>query len=1032
MNRFFLDQLLILLGFLCPILILGQNSSYLIHEKLITQNDGLPLRTVTCGAQDTKGFLWFGTKSGLFRYDGYNFVRFTDINNKLRGKSICEIVPDGKNAFIISYFKAGSSYYKDTIRDVVNTDNFNVDKLASYYSLPFAEKEVTDIDLNGDNLYFTIGKNHVKWVKNKENLFQLIKENIYFRKIKYFFPEEKYTSENISLVTADSLDYAIYVRKDGTISIPTYYGREKTPPTYFELACKLKSGSFIYSKETTSSRQNYFFITKNGLLQNCSELPGLKSISLNDKASPYLRSDNDESFVFTDEAKHVGLYSFTYGKINLFEKLRNKLDQIRIISYFKDVQNNYWFCTSNGLIQMKITEALFETEFSNNERSYEGKNSARGIYASGDTILAALKDNIVINKNGTTLRLNEVGGINYAVAKIDGEFWLGSLSLRKMDSKKKKIEVKVMPVSEDIWSIFRLNDERLLLGCSNGLEVFHKKTNICKPAVMPETIAPKFIYNIFLNKEGLIVLVADNGIYFLDSQLVLKERYAYDEKRRKLPCRSVYDVHQDAKGDYWIASNGDGLIKWDKENKMFKTFTTENGLSSDIIYSALSDKYNNLWVSTHHGICKFNKNNDEVKVFTEKDGISNNEFNRASKFIDSDGNIYFGSIDGITIIDSKKISKLPFREELYPFCITTLSQFNAKKNTLEDVMKPLLLKKGIKMSDNIKYVSLKLALLDYEHWQNEYAYRIEGLDSSWTCSRTNSILLNNLPYGNYILHIKALTSNGSWNKNEIIIPLEVIKPFYKTFWFFAIITFGLIAGVFYFVRYRLRKLKYENLKLETIVNERTNELKRSLREKSAMVQEIHHRVKNNLQFVTAMLELQIDYDLKDEKQNSLLSTTRRINAMTLVHEMLYSKENLESIDVNIYLSEIISEVNKILNESNIPIQFNVHIDSVSFNINNCVAIGMITSELLSNSIKYAFKSMVDPKVNIELKERNGAIAYLYSDNGVGIDDSKNKHGFGFKLIEIFCNQLKGKFKIGGEKGFLFTFEFKYKKQGEQN
>lgn len=211
-------------------------------------------------------------------------------------------------------------------------------------------------------------------------------------------------------------------------------------------------------------------------------------------------------------------------------------------------------------------------------------------------------------------------------------------------------------------------------------------------------------------------------------------------------------------------------------------------------------------------------------------------------------------------------------------------------------------------------------------------------------------------------------------------------------------------------------------------NRKTNLfLEQKNKEKNILVQEIHHRVKNNLQFIAAMLTMQIN-SIKDESNQKILKeTSRRINAMSLVHEMLYNKEKLEYVSLKEYISELVAKLKELVYDTDEPIDFKLNIEDVKFNINNCVAIGMITSEIISNAIKYAFSNIKNPTITITLKHHktDKNIVYSIQDNGVGLVASENKAGLGLRLIDIFSRQMEADYTTINDNGLKYIFKIPY-------
>ena len=198
-------------------------------------------------------------------------------------------------------------------------------------------------------------------------------------------------------------------------------------------------------------------------------------------------------------------------------------------------------------------------------------------------------------------------------------------------------------------------------------------------------------------------------------------------------------------------------------------------------------------------------------------------------------------------------------------------------------------------------------------------------------------------------------------------------------------------------------------------------------EQITLLQEVHHRVKNNLQFIAAMLKMQLNTIKGESDQKILRETSRRINAMSLVHEMLYTKEKLEYISLKEYVSELVAKLKEMVYDTDEPIMFKLDIDDVKFNINNCVAVGMITSEIISNAIKYAFLGIEHPTLSISLKynKQESQILFSISDNGNGIVLKDKKSGLGFRLIDIFSRQMEAEYEVKKDNGVMYTFKIPY-------
>jgi PAS domain S-box-containing protein len=205
-------------------------------------------------------------------------------------------------------------------------------------------------------------------------------------------------------------------------------------------------------------------------------------------------------------------------------------------------------------------------------------------------------------------------------------------------------------------------------------------------------------------------------------------------------------------------------------------------------------------------------------------------------------------------------------------------------------------------------------------------------------------------------------------------------------------------------------------------------IKKSLEEKEILLKEIHHRVKNNLQIVSSVLDLQGSYVKTDPiAVNVLKESQNRVFSMALIHEMLYQSKDLNKINFDDYIKSLISHL---LHSYRLEIQVNSVIDvkDVSLNIETAVPCGLIISELVSNSLKYAFENEKSGEVQISLKSKGNEYELIVSDNGVGFPenlDIKNiKLSLGLQLVNALVNQLDGSIELDRSQGTRYTIKFK--------
>ncbi|MCF6335594.1 MAG: PAS domain S-box protein, partial [Spirochaetales bacterium] len=202
-------------------------------------------------------------------------------------------------------------------------------------------------------------------------------------------------------------------------------------------------------------------------------------------------------------------------------------------------------------------------------------------------------------------------------------------------------------------------------------------------------------------------------------------------------------------------------------------------------------------------------------------------------------------------------------------------------------------------------------------------------------------------------------------------------------------------------------------------------LTESLEEKSVLLKEIHHRVKNNLQIVISLINLQLG-DISDKKMQEILgSLQNRIQSIALVHEMLYSSDSLNKIDFYDYIFNIVINISATHNRIQNPILVEVKGDRMFLDIERSTTCGLIINELIINAYKHAFIGMETTECRIDIdiaKKKSGKIEISIQDNGKGIDPDAES-GMGNLLIEALSDQLNGEISVKNNKGTLFQLCF---------
>lgn len=201
----------------------------------------------------------------------------------------------------------------------------------------------------------------------------------------------------------------------------------------------------------------------------------------------------------------------------------------------------------------------------------------------------------------------------------------------------------------------------------------------------------------------------------------------------------------------------------------------------------------------------------------------------------------------------------------------------------------------------------------------------------------------------------------------------------------------------------------------------------SLEEKEMLLKEIHHRVKNNLQVISSMLNLQADRLDHGDSKTILQESMNRVIAMSLIHEKLYRSEDLSGIDFDDYIRSLAGDLVQTYAATSGPVALEVLVDNIDLQVDQAIPCGLIINELVSNAFKHAFPAERAGKLNIEFAAgANGQLALIVRDDGVGIPptfDIRKSDSLGMQLVNSLVGQLQGTIDIQSNAGTCFTIKF---------
>ncbi|MCM5661644.1 sensor histidine kinase [Galbibacter mesophilus] len=207
------------------------------------------------------------------------------------------------------------------------------------------------------------------------------------------------------------------------------------------------------------------------------------------------------------------------------------------------------------------------------------------------------------------------------------------------------------------------------------------------------------------------------------------------------------------------------------------------------------------------------------------------------------------------------------------------------------------------------------------------------------------------------------------------------------------------------------------------------EIEKKSKENEVLLKEIHHRVKNNLQTISSLLNMQARNSTSEETKRMLSSSHNRVLSMAIVHEMLYAREDLARIEYQDYIAQLCSFLDNSLNKNDKKIVFQTNIKNIKFNVETAIPLGLLISEFITNSFKHAFPHKDEGTITISIEQTDLEYFRLtLSDDGVGYaeDNCTSSQGsMGLKLINSLTRQLRGSInKLEATNGVTYLIRFK--------
>jgi ligand-binding sensor domain-containing protein/signal transduction histidine kinase/DNA-binding response OmpR family regulator len=1003
-------------GFLITILLLwlGNAAFAQLSFDHLSVTNGLSQSTVLSICKDSRGYMWFGTRDCLNRYDG-------------KGVKIYRTDPDDPSTISAEdYIYALLEDKQDNLWiGTQNGLNRYIPEKDAFERIPYDPKNPKSIS---DKIVLSIladSKGRV-WFGTNNGLSMLDRSDS--REFKKFYQKDGIAGNAV---------YTVFEDSQGNIWVGTTEGLTKMA---------LKNGQYVF----TTFRHNA--ADPNSISGN-----SIKAIAEDQQGRIWIGSETDGLNRYVPATG-----SFVHFKYSPLAADGLSNDIIRKIMVAKN--GSLWIATMNGLNILDPNSLRFTVyRHDSDSRKSLSDNSIKEIYEDeqGSVWIGTMFGGVnVAHRNTIPFTVykyskyrNSISSdiISVIAADAQGNLWIGTegQGLNYLDVKtglfRKYINDPRDPGSlsnNTIKAIFKDRKNRIWVGLyQGGLELFIPATGKFKhyphDPRNPNSVSYGYVSSIAeddqghlligTSSRGLNILDPESGTFTLINDLPTKGlklsssyiRFAYQDSKRNvwvgtpkglnlltpgaaqftvffkgsskdsLQSNQLSCIREDHRGQIWIGSLRGGLSLYQPKTRSFTTYTMANGMASDNIIDLLEDNEGNLWISTDRGLTKFDIKRKSFKNYNITDGLPANEFNINSAYKDKSGNLFFGSYNGLVSFMPRDIKE----NTLLPKTVFSgLKLFNKPVaiNGPDKLLKAdISFTKSITFSADQNIFTIDFLALNYiQPQRNQYAYKLDGFEKDWNYVKIPSATYTNLPAGKYQFLVKGSNNDGLWNETPASLEIRILPPLWQTWWAYLLYFIAAGALLYFALRFTLRQQKLESeLFYEHLNNERQQELYQM---KLDFFTRISHEIRTPLTLIFAPLEKLIQLTKENRMVNQqVLGIKRNTDRLLRLISELLDFRKIESGNVSLQVSEndLVAFCRNIYNAyqglaevKNITYRFNSPEEQllVYFDISQ---MEKVFFNILSNAFKYTPDGA---EISFDISKENDRVKVVITDTGIGI------------------------------------------------
>lgn len=998
---------ILLLIFCCFLFDICSAQNYNIET--ITAEDGLNASDIYDIHQDSKGYLWIATYGGgVSRYDGVEFTHFTTANG-LADDKVLKIFEDRKGNIWFATYGGGVSCY----------ENLHFKTYNEHTGL--AGNIVNDIAEDKDgNLWFAC---------NGKGISRFNGTTI------TSYPGNNDLDLRSALCLAADHTGKIWIGRD-VAGVAVFDGKR------FSLVSNPALAYSVWDIAEDVKGRIWFGMYGGG----ASSFDGKTFVNYNDKNG----LDNNIVYSVFEDKQGKLWFGTDGGGANIFDgktfsyiNKSNGLSHDRVRCIRSDSEGNIWLGTEGGVckfpgkafVNYNQCGSLPDDNILSLFEDRSG-NLWVGTFDQGVSLLSLPGDNS-LNLDLVKRYTTENGLSHNRVWKImtdsKDRTWFGTArGLCMLKDNKISMMDCGLASHTSVYALMEDHSGRVWVGTDRGLHAY--ENGICTKYTITDGRNDR-IRSLVEDRNGNIWIgTYSGGVIRYDGKNFLAVNGV-----KALKNAIVYDIKIDDNDCIWFATYGQGIVRYDPERHVFNTFAHPQGLSSNAVFLLVPDSAGCIWVGTTRGLDKLSlhdllKGNIEFSHYGFKEGFKGVECNQAAGIRGMNGNVWFGTKNGLIRYITGEDNKSHLEPRLH---IRDIRLFYEKENWekySDGIDKQTGLPINLVLPYNKNHLTFNFTGISFTNsMQVKYRFRLKDFDENWSPeSNVSHAVYSNLPPGHYTFEVMACNSYGIWTRQPLLFSFTIRPPFWRTD--IAYITFVLIvAGIFFtVVKLRTRSLEREKSMLTAEISKRKiveTKLTETNKELETFMYKASHDIRAPLSSTMGLINLTKQENNREQVRGyigMIENSIKRLDALLLdiletarikTGNAQYERINWENL-VHDILTPYVPAV--------VKMEFEVVIQSARSFYSDRRLIDTMLRNLIDNSINYSRREATNRYVRIHVADSEKGVLIRVEDNGIGISAEVRDHvfdmfyrgtevskgtGLGLYIVKNIVDRLEGTIKL---------------------